>query len=228
MGWAPLRLDVDGGVAVDAGRRRLESRRLLDRIRAEPRTERGERPLIVVSEQVEERVRGHGLAGLDAAEQHDRRIGRDLLAAVAPGVGGRRRRVVRGRDRGLVTDARSRANAARPFRRARGRPYAVTSATISTYEPRPPAGRSPPGRARAPRHDREGRAISRRRSAAPRGAIRSSRRSTSSPRGREPRAHGVEPERRRERVALPAMAGPSSESMLGPTTWAVEKRGRRP
>ena len=77
---APAQLGVGGRVAVDARRRRLEPQRFLDRVRRPATGRRARRPAGpgVVS-RCQNRRRGHALAGLDAAEHHDRGVRHDLV-----------------------------------------------------------------------------------------------------------------------------------------------------
>ena len=62
-------LQLTRGVAVDRRRGGLEPQRLLDRSAQQRAVLAYERQLVVVGEQVQQRVADHALGGLDAAEQ---------------------------------------------------------------------------------------------------------------------------------------------------------------
>ena len=202
-------LRVARRIAVEHRRRRLEPQRLLDDgaqhalVGARP----GHAP--PSPEQVEERIRDHRLGRLDPAEQEHRRVRGHLLPCQPAGLARRRGDERRGRiavESGLdgrPQSARERLPAAAVGRRSPA-VIAVTSATMSAYQPSASAGSvsSSPSACTITSTD-SGPASVARRSASPRVSIRVEQPldlALHDP--AEPLGHRIESKRPRERIAV--------------------------
>ena len=194
---------------------------------------RDERACSGCSRGVQERVRDHRLGRLDAAEQQHGRVRGDLPRDEPVRRAGRRRDERRAGSRSSAGSTRARRRRERLAPATGGRSPAVIAVTSrddrgvpAERDRRDRSSSSPSARTIDRDRERAGERCAAGRPRPSRSTASISRSTSSSTNCVNAPSNGVEPEGARERdPGAGACSTPSSESMLGPTTRAVEKRG---